>query len=691
MQAPEDRQVLEFDDFELDLRARTLRRNGEPVAITAKVFDALAVLARHHGRVVEKDDLFRAIWPDTIVEEGNLHHCVSTLRRVLGEKPDERRFIATVPGRGYSFIPSVRVRPQEPVRAPRSGQRRWAILAVSLGLVVMVAGGWIWSRSARPDRVVRAVPLTAAPGLAESPTFSPDGRQIAFSWRPEGETNSHIYFKSIGSESIQQRTSGPFLDSAPAWSPDGRLIAFLRRPESSDELSLCVIPAGGGEPRIFYTRQGRNGNGIQNSWTADSKQLVFVDRESAAASPRLYSLALETGQVRPLTAPAEGDLDLSPAVSPDGKLVAFLRSHGRGWAILVMPLKGGEPKVVLEAGRDVDRAALAWEPDGQHLIYRSTQGGLWEVDLSGTHPQRLRAGGDSADFPAVSSNGDLAFIESSHQIDLDQVDWPGGAAPASTRVVLESTRTVFDPQWSPDGKHIAFYSDRSGSTEIWRCAADGTNLRQLTSFKGPLTRNPRWSPDGTNIAFDSVSGGHGHIHVIPSEGGRDRQLTSGELDNIIPAWSPDGTRLYFASKRSGTFQIWSMPAAGGDATQITFLGGFFSSVSADNYLYYVRAPGGKTLLRMPAGGGAEQIVLDSDLGYHAWWGLTPAGIVYIDRNNALRYVELASRRSTEVLAQFKRDGLSQMSTIAASRDGHSVLCPVITRSMSDVMLVERFW
>jgi Tol biopolymer transport system component/DNA-binding winged helix-turn-helix (wHTH) protein len=691
MQQPEDRQVLEFEDFELDARARTLRRNGKTVAITSKVLDALVVLASNHGRVVDKDELLRRIWPDTVVEEGNLHHCVSTLRRVLGEKPDERRFIATVPGRGYSFVPVVRVRPAEPVQPQRWWQGRWAILAAGLALAAVIAAAWLWSKSTRQNRVMRAVPLTAAPGFAESPTFSPDGSQIAFSWRPEGDPNSHIYFKSIGSGSMRRVSSGSYTDSAPAWSPDGRLIAFHRRPESSDELSLCVIPAGGGEARILYTARGKGGGGIQDSWTSDSQQLIFVDRESANTLPRMYSLALETGQVRPLTAPAAGQLDLSPAVSPDGKMLAFLRSSSRGWAVLVMSLKGGDPRVILGADRDVDRAALAWERDGQHLIYRSTQGGLWEVALSGTHPRRLRVGGDSASFPAVSARGDLAFIESSQQIALKQINWPESMAPAASKVVLESTRTIFDPQWSPDGKQIAFYSDRSGSTEIWRSDADGTSLKQLTSFGGPLTRNPRWSPDGQKIAFDSVSGGHGHLHVVSSQGGPDRGLTSGDFTDIVPAWSNDGTKLYFTSWRTGTSQIWSMPAAGGAATQITFLGGFFPSVSADNYLYYVRATGAKTLLRMPAGGGTEEVVLDYELGDHAWWALTPGGVVYIDRNNALRYFDLASRRSTGPLTQFKRGELSIASTIGASRDGRSVLCPVITRSASDVMLVERFW
>lgn len=687
MQPTEDRQVLEFEDFELDPRARSLRRNGQPIPITAKVFDALTVLARNHGRVVDKDELIRAIWPDTIVEEGNLHQCMSSLRRVLGEKSDERRFIATVPGRGYSFIPAVRIRGADTPKS-HAVSRRWMILAVSVPLLILV-GSWLWSSGRRQNRPARAVPLMAAPGFAASPTFSPDGRSVALSWRPEKDKKSHIYIKPISSTSLRQLTSGPYVDTAPKWSPDGRLIAFMRRMESRDELWHCIIPAVGGEPRMIFTAPGP-ASGIEDTWSSDGKQLIFAGRGSSDARARLYSFSVGAGQLRPLTDPPEGQFDLSPAVSPGGKSLAFLRTQNRGWSIIVRPFPDGEAKVILGPERDADRAALTWEPDGRYLIYRSTHGGLWEVPASGGQPRRLRVGGDSADFPAVSARGDLAFTESFQEFALKQIDRPEGGAAPTIRSVIESTRSVFDPQWSPDGKHIAFYSDRSGSTEIWRCDSSGEHLKQLTSFGGPFTRNPRWSPDGRYIAFDSVSN-RAHVHIIPSGGGPDRILTSGDSTDIIPAWSHDGTTVYFTSLRDGKWQIWKFPAAGGAQSQVTFLGGFFPAVSADNYLYYVRAPGSKTLFRMRADGGAEQIVLDSALGYHSWWALVDGGIYFIDRNDGLRFFDLFSRRSTEVLAQFRVDELSPVTGLGSSPDGRSVLCPVITRSLSDVMLVERFW
>ncbi len=99
--------IYEFGDFRLEADSRLLFRRGEPVRLTPKVFDTLLHLVQHQGKVVGKDELMRAVWPDTAVEENNLNQNISTLRRVLGESRGENRYIGTVPGQGYHFIPAV--------------------------------------------------------------------------------------------------------------------------------------------------------------------------------------------------------------------------------------------------------------------------------------------------------------------------------------------------------------------------------------------------------------------------------------------------------------------------------------------------------------------------------------------------------------------------------------------------------
>lgn len=101
-------QILEFEDFRLDAGRRCLFRGGEQIALPPKAFDTLLLLVMHRGRVIDKSEVMRAVWPDTIVEENNLNQNISALRRVLGETRGENRYIATVPGRGYCFTAEVR-------------------------------------------------------------------------------------------------------------------------------------------------------------------------------------------------------------------------------------------------------------------------------------------------------------------------------------------------------------------------------------------------------------------------------------------------------------------------------------------------------------------------------------------------------------------------------------------------------
>jgi DNA-binding winged helix-turn-helix (wHTH) protein len=98
------KQFFEFGPFRLDPTRRLLFRQDQVVPLTPKVLHTLLVLVENSGRVVSKDELMKAVWPDTFVEEGNLTQNISTLRKVLGENPGEHTYIETVPKQGYRFI-----------------------------------------------------------------------------------------------------------------------------------------------------------------------------------------------------------------------------------------------------------------------------------------------------------------------------------------------------------------------------------------------------------------------------------------------------------------------------------------------------------------------------------------------------------------------------------------------------------
>jgi DNA-binding winged helix-turn-helix (wHTH) protein len=100
--------VYEFGPFRLDPEERRLSREGQPITLRAKIFDTLCALVEAHGHLLEKDELLHRVWPDAVVEEGNLATNISALRKTLGEPATGQKYVETVPGRGYRFVAEVR-------------------------------------------------------------------------------------------------------------------------------------------------------------------------------------------------------------------------------------------------------------------------------------------------------------------------------------------------------------------------------------------------------------------------------------------------------------------------------------------------------------------------------------------------------------------------------------------------------
>jgi DNA-binding winged helix-turn-helix (wHTH) protein/TolB-like protein/tetratricopeptide (TPR) repeat protein len=153
-----------FGPYVVDSGNRRLLRDGEPVAITARVFDILVALIREAGQPLDKDTLIARVWGDVAVEEGNLARHVSTLRKVLGESPDDRRYIATLPGRGYQFIaPVTALQGEDATPTPTRSSAtptRWKLASIA-ALIVGVAAALVIARTgvvgrtpAEPPRIV---------------------------------------------------------------------------------------------------------------------------------------------------------------------------------------------------------------------------------------------------------------------------------------------------------------------------------------------------------------------------------------------------------------------------------------------------------------------------------------------------------------------------------------------------------
>ncbi len=359
-----------------------------------------------------------------------------------------------------------------------------------------------------------------------------------------------------------------------------------------------------------------------------------------------------------------------------------------------MPATGGKPKRLTFDNRFI--TGMTWTPDGRDLVFSSFRRGLsslWRIPASGGTPRPLAGVGVGASSPSISPKGDqLAFQqvlskESIWRLDLkDERDAQGPPVPVT------STRGFnWRPNFSPDGKKIAFESDRSGYLEIWSCDSDGSNCTQVTSSHG-WAANARWSPDGRYIAFEFHPQERSEIGLVEVAGGLPRLIpTFPGADNGAPSWSRDGQWIYFFSNRGGgAFQLWKIPVSGGSPVQVTKTAGVYGVESADGRSLYFSKFGVPGIWKMPLSGGEETRVLDQP---GAWWDwvLTRNGIYFIRYSSTppysatLEFFEFATHKIVRISTLDKPD-----QGLAMSSDGRSILYVRNELSESNIMLVKNF-
>jgi Tol biopolymer transport system component/tRNA A-37 threonylcarbamoyl transferase component Bud32 len=575
----------------------------------------------------------------------------------------------------------------------------WIAAAALVGAAAF--GGWLWwgrhgEVSTGPTRIV---PFTTDGGYKSNPKLSPDGEKVAYEWRGD------IYVKAVGIGTRPIRvTQDEAQEVSPVWSPDGRQIAFVREAENGD--AIYTVPSLGGQERKLVDVKGPvlvYATFLPAlSWSPDGRWLAFAEKASEGEPARIVRLALDTLQKQPVTSPPEHtEGDSFPEFSPDGAQLAFVRSGSfEAYAnrdVWVQRVEGGPARQLTHGRYDTCRG-LAWTSAGTEVLFTVAGGGgtsTFRVGMDGGEPQPVVGAAQNAGF--VSIRGRRMVYQQMTPSPSDIWRVPSrrssllGQAPEK---LIASSMEDANPDWSPDGRRIAFQSYRSGAPNIWICEADGSNPAQLTSFDSN-TGTPRWSPDGRRLVFDSVEAGDWNLYVIDADGGVPRRLTPEPSDDYRGAWSRDGKWIYFGSNRGGRTQIWKIPSEGGPAVQVTRGGGSYGEVSRDGrYLYYATSDLGASIRRVPVDGGEETEVLPGPLPFAFDWALAPAGLYYEQMRPrdqgeefSIRYLDLSSGRTTEV---FRKEGPFFHSWLAVSPGEEWVLYGEQPLGQSELMLMENF-
>ncbi|MGI8641835.1 MAG: winged helix-turn-helix domain-containing protein [Pyrinomonadaceae bacterium] len=620
----EPEQIISFAEFELDSARRRLLREGKTLPLNAKAFDLLVYLAENAGRVVTKDEILDAVWANQYVEEANLKVQMSALRKVLGERKDEHRFLVTIPGKGYKFVADIQNRDRELVieshRFSRlvveqeieeeetkskeeeekistlpnvnasSSFRATALKLTVIGsfivLLALAFGAYQYFNLRKaniPFEKIKLAQLTNS-GKVSGAAVSPDGKYIAYILG-ESEGNS-LWMQQVGTAS-SVRLLPPVKAQVYelTFTPDGSHIFYnLFADGNADPEFYRISSLGGINQRI------PNVIASYIAFAPDGKRFAYAQSDSAARQNHLVIADADgTNQQTILSKKHPNTFETQVPVvawSPDGETIACLVNHFEADAsyssIVGVNARDGSEKL-LSGQRWYNVFSIEWLKNGSGLLISANDkisGGNQVRFLSYPQGEARQITNDLSQYDSLSATADgESFVAIQTNTVNDIFVGETNADANDYKEIISETGALYPFVWTPDGK-IIYRSHKDGVSNLWTMDADGGNRRQLTTNAQVDSRGLCISPDGKHLVFGSWRSGKSNLWRVDADGENLTQLTNGEAD-VYPSCSPDNRTIVYQKGLHSNQRLWKVALAGGESFQLTDSYSKWSAISND--------------------------------------------------------------------------------------------------------------
>ena len=474
--------------WQIDPSANEISRQGRRQRLAPKAIAVLVLLQRHRGAVVTRDQLCDAVG---LSDEG-LNRTVAELRSALDDRSRPPRYIETIPRRGYRLA------------ADRAGVPRRRLL-VGVVATIAVLGATVFWRLSLGQRISLSEPLqlTALPGSASAPRVV--GDSVYFHWLEADDQPRGVWSVAIADLRSRRLTDDDVDLQLPQ--PDGEFVARIRRGSAGCQLEVGLDAA----PALHRVACLRAGPDAGVDWSPDGQLLVF-EGESG-----LSMLRLPSAEIVALTEHPPGRVDITPRVSPNGRQVSFIRRDAIAGELHVVDLQTDALRRLTFDNQMV--FAADWTSDRGLVMVsdRSGQRRFWLGQVA--EPDSWEDAG-ATDALTLDLVGDLlVYEEMAYDADIFHV------AEGVDRPLISSNGYDNHPRLSPDGRRIAFLSNRSGPAAIWVADVEGGGQRMLISAATGRYTRPVWIDDNT-LAVVAYDGGQQWI---------ERVGLSGHSELLVPA------------------------------------------------------------------------------------------------------------------------------------------------------------
>ncbi len=423
--------------------------------------------------------------------------------------------------------------PATPAAPPPRGLAMPAALALLLMMTgLAVWGWWRWWNAFRPA-AYHFTAVTNFAGVQAQPSVSPDGRSVAFISNQDG--NFNLYVGLIGGGSLVQLTHGRNLKAHPAWSPEGTETAYARL-DRHGVWSVWEIPALGG------TAQRIISHAMDPSFSRHGRHMVYTNMTDGS-----IWIASSTGEnARQIVANHHFSC-MQARLSPNGRQVAFSqRYNGPYGELAIADIQTGKVRLLTQ-----DHAlALSpvWSPGGRSIYFASSRNGtlnVWKIQVkSGRLTQITNGAGDNPELD-LSADGQRLLFTTLHA-NQGIAELNVSAAGPMHMLTTDPARSQFAPEFSPDGKYLAYFSNLKGAEHeaVWFAHADGSGAVELAH---DARRNvfPTWSPHGSDLAYEAEGvQGQFFLRRVPVAGGSPETLYRIQRGAPHPRYCENGNILF---------------------------------------------------------------------------------------------------------------------------------------------------
>ena len=739
-QIAKESKTYQFGEFHLDAENFLLLRNNETVQLPIKAVQILLALVEADGRVVKKEEILERVWADTFIEESNLSHHVAALRRALGEEKNSKKFIETIPRRGYRFVAPVteiengaaeitisertrtRIAEEEEIEvselqpiksisaettAPETSaaptakktrrSRRSAVLAGTIAIITLAAIGFAFYKYFNPlPMTFEAKNLTrlTSSGKVRCVVISADGKFIIYSQEEMDGEQQSLWIKHIGSDSNAQIVAPAAINYRSLnISPDGNRLYYV-----NEKGTLFQMPVFGGAVKkvadgLFV---GTNFNGIGIS--PDGRQIAFVRRSEKDASALFIADA--DGESERVLAAFEQPVRFNPfpAWSPDGKIIACPVLFSGRQNILALQVADGTSSPIFSQNWNTVKQ-MAWLPDSKNLLMwgdNDSDRGFWNIYYPTGEAVKINNDRSRQEGVSITSDGHfLATVKSERTAYI----WMMPSDNTAGAKQLTAGTGKFDGGislgWLPDGK-VLFNSISGNKRSVLMIETNGGNPK-------PLVKDDflAISPDGRFIVYQeppNLSGGQA-LRLANVSDGEEKQLTKNAETKNVDVWaafSPDGKWVVFTrfAKRVG---LWKVSADGGEALPILIENAICPTVSPDGktVAFVLRRAGQPNRIALVSFDGGEIIkIFDAKLErnpvgdkQNLQWTADGRGVYFVAYNNGVSNIwQQPIDGSPPVQVTDFKDG--RIFNFAFSPDGKQ---PALSRGTfnSDVVLIEN--